>query len=135
MYVAEPLPVRGVLDLAGPVDMTANISGYEGLCQDAVITNLLGGPPDLVPDRYAAASPVRLIPFGIPQVLLIGEYEEFVPRALNESYVRAATEAGDRVRLIIVPGVGHFEIASPRDTPWPRVESAIRSLVDGELPD
>jgi acetyl esterase/lipase len=30
LFVAEPLPVRGVVDLAGPVDMTANIPGYGG---------------------------------------------------------------------------------------------------------
>ncbi len=135
VHVADPLPVRGVLDLAGPVDMTANIAGYEGLCRDAVITGLLGGSPASVPERYAQASPMRLLPLGIPQVLLIGEHEEFVPHPLMEAYVEAAARSGDRVRLIVVPGVGHFEIASPHATPWPRVASAIRSLLDGALPE
>lgn len=130
----DPLPVRGVLDLAGPLDLTANIAGYEKLCGDTVITWLLGGTPAAVPERYAQASPIRLLPFGVPQVIVIGEYEKFVPRPLDEAYVRVARAAGDRVRLIVVPGVGHFEIASPRTTPWPRVESAIRALLDGELP-
>src|SRR4051812_186522 len=52
-YVANPLPVRGVMDLAGPVDMTADIPGYEALCGDTVITSLLGGTPAAVPDHYA----------------------------------------------------------------------------------
>ncbi len=130
----DPLPVRGVLDLAGPVNLTANIAGYQGLCRDTVITDLLGGTPATVPERYAQASPISLLPLGIPQVLLIGEHEDFVPRPLAEDYVRAAAQAGDQVRLIVIPRVGHFEIASPRATTWPRVESVIQSLLDGRLP-
>ena len=134
IHTADPLPVRGALDLAGPVDLTANIAGYEALCRDTVITQLLGGTPATVPERYAHASPMQLLPIGVPQVLLLGEHEDFLPRPLAEAYVRAASQAGDSVRLIVIPSVGHFEIASPRATTWPRVESAIRSLLDGRLP-
>jgi acetyl esterase/lipase len=134
IHFEDPLHVRGVLDLAGPLDLTANIAGYQRLCRDTVITGLLGGTPAEVPERYAQASPVQLLPLGVPQVLLIGEREEFVPRPFAEAYVRAAAQAGDRVQLIVVPEVGHFEIASPRASPWPRVESAIESLLDGRLP-
>jgi acetyl esterase/lipase len=128
------LPVRGVVNLAGPVDLTANIAGYEGLCRDTVITSLLGGTPAAMPNRYAAASPIKLLPLGIPQVLIIGEHEDFVPRPLAEAYMREATQAGDSVRLVVIPRAGHFEIASPRASTWPLVEAAIRSLLAGRLP-
>ena len=72
LFLADPLPVRGVMDLAGPVDMTANIAGYEKLCGDTVITSLLGGTPAAVPDHYAHASAIKLLPLGIPQVLVLG---------------------------------------------------------------
>jgi acetyl esterase/lipase len=134
LYVANPLPVRGVVDLAGPLDMSANISGYEGLCRDSVITTLLGGTPTTVPQRYKDVSPIKLVPFGIPQVVILGEHEDFVPRPIADAYVQAATRAGDAVRLIVIPEVGHFEIASPRASPWPQVKSAITSLLDGRLP-
>ena len=134
LRVANPLPVRGVIDLAGPLDVTENIPGYEGLCRDTVITSLLGGTPATVPERYAHASAMRLLPLGVPQVLLWGEHEDFVPRPLADAYVQAATQAGDSVRLIVIPGVGHFETASPRASTWPQVASAIRSLLDGTLP-
>jgi acetyl esterase/lipase len=134
LYVANPLRVRGVVDLAGPLDLTANIPGYEALCRDSVITTLFGGSPATMGERYADASPIKLLPLGIPQVIVIGEHEDYVPRPLDEAYVQAAARAGDRVRLIVVPAVGHFEIASPRASPWPTVESAIRALLDGRLP-
>ena len=135
LYVTDPLPVRGVIDLAGPLDLTAHIPEYERLCRDTVITTLLGGPPAAVPERYAQASPIRLLPLGVPQVLVVGEHEEFVPRPLVEAYAQTATRAGDRVRLVDVPGAGHFELASPRTPAWPVIEAAIRSLLDGRLPE
>ena len=134
LYAADPLTVRGVVDLAGPVDMTANIPGYEALCGDTVITSLLGGTPAAVPDHYAQASAIKLLPLAIPQVLVLGSHEDYVPRPLVDAYVQAATQAGDQVRRILIPGAGHFEIASPRSFTWPQINAAIQSLLDGKLP-
>jgi acetyl esterase/lipase len=133
LYVPNPLPVRGVMDLAGPVDMTVNISGYEALCADPVITSLMGGTPAEVPDHYSQASAIALLPLGIPQVLVLGSHEEFVPLSAVDAYVNAATTAGDHVRRILIPGAGHFEIASPLSFTWPQIKVAIASLVDGKL--
>lgn len=134
VHMAKPLAVRGVVDLAGPVDLTANIEGYQELCRDSVITGLMGGRPAEMPGRYAQASAIKLLPLGIPQLFVIGDHEDFVPRPLAEAYVRAATRDGDSVRLMVLPNAGHFEIASPRAATWSRVESAIRALLDGKLP-
>ena len=134
LYVANPLTVRGVMDLAGPVDMTANISGYETLCADPVITSLMGGTPAEVPDHYAHASAIAMLPLGIPQVLVLGSHEEFVPLSAVDAYVNAATAAGDRVKRVLIVGAGHFEIASPLSFTWPQIKVAIESLVDGKLP-
>ena len=94
----------------------------------------MGGTPITVADRYAQASPIKLLPLGIPQVVIIGEHEDFVPRPIAESYVEAATRSGDSVRLIVIPKVGHFEIASPSASTWEAVSSAIRGLLDGRMP-
>ena len=134
LHVSHPLPVRGVVDLAGPVDMTVHVREYETLCRDSVITTLLGGAPSAVPDRYAQVSPRALLPLGVPQVIAIGEYEDFVPRAVVDAYIRAAVQAGDSARAVIFPGSGHFEIASATEWTWPRIETAIRALLDGRLP-
>jgi acetyl esterase/lipase len=134
LFAANPLPVRGVMDLAGPVDMTANIPGYEALCRDTVISSLLGGTPTAVPDHYAQTSAIKLLPLGIRQVLVVGSHEDFVPLPLVDAYVQAATQAGDQVHRIVIPGAGHFEIASPLSFTWPQVKAAIRSLLDGKLP-
>ena len=87
-----------------------------------------------MPERYAHASAIALLPLGIPHVLVVGAYEEFVPLPLVDAYVKAATDAGDPVRRILIDGAGHFEIASPLAFTWPPIRAAIRLLVDGQLP-
>jgi acetyl esterase/lipase len=134
LYLTNPLQVRGVIDLAGPVDMTANIQGYEALCRDTVITSMLGGTPATVPERYEQVSAIRLLPLGVPQVLIVGTHEEFVPLPLVKAYAEAARRTGDSVGVVVIPDVGHFEIASPRSSAWPKVESSIHSLLGGRLP-
>jgi len=99
-----------------------------------VITTLLGGTPAGVPDRYAQVSAIRMLPLGVPQVIVVGSHEEFVPLPLVRAYERAARQAGDPVRVIYLQPAGHFEIASPRAFTWPRVAAAIRALLDGKLP-
>lgn len=134
LHTTDPLPVRGAVDLAGPLDLTANIPKCEAGCHDSVITQLLGGAPTVVPQHYSDASPKHLLPLGVPHILVLAEYDSTVLRPDAESYVRAASQAGDSVRMIVIPSVGHFELASPLAASWSHVETAIRSLLDGRLP-
>ena len=134
LYVPDPLKLGGVMDLAGTVDMTASISVYQAACDDPVVTSMLGGGPTEVPEHYAQASAIKLVPLGIPQVLVLGSRDDFWPLPLVDAYVDAATRAGDDVRRILIPRAGHYEIASPRSFTWPQIRSAIALLVEGKLP-
>jgi hypothetical protein len=134
LYVRQPLKVRGVVDLSGPVDMAQNIAGYEEVCGDTVITSLLGGTPSAVPERYGQPSAIKQVPLGVPQVLLLGSADTTWPLSLVDAYIKAATTSGDRVRRVIVPGAGHFDIANPHSSTWPQLMGAIRALLDGKLP-
>jgi acetyl esterase/lipase len=129
LFISKPMPIRGVINLAGTVDMTANIAHYEEMCRGPVVTNLLGGTPSAVPERYKEASANTMLPLRVPQILIWGDHEDFVPQPLAEQYVSAATRAGDRARLVLVPAAGHFETASPFTPAWPVVREAIRSLL------
>ena len=134
LFVEEPLRVRGVVNLAGTMDMTDNIERMEQECGDTVVTAMMGGTVNDVPERYAQASAISLLPLSVPQVIVWAEHDDFVPRSLAENYARAASLAGDSVRVLVVPGAGHFELASPLSTAWPIVQSAIQSLIRGDLP-
>ena len=102
----------------------------ESLCRDTVVTTLLGGTPSAVPERYKEVSATAMLPLRVPQVLIWGEHENFVPLRLAERYVDMAAKAGDKARLIVVPAIGHFESASPASSAWSIVLGAIRSLLN-----
>ncbi len=129
LFISEPLPIRGVINLAGTIDMTANIAHMEEMCRGPVVTNMLGGTPSAVPERYKEASANTMLPLRVPQILIWGDHEDFVPQPLAEQYISAATRSGDRARLVLVPAAGHFETASPFTPAWPVVREAIRSLL------
>ena len=130
LRIPDPLPLRGVINLAGTIDMTENIANMESRCRDTVVTTLLGGTPSAVAERYQDVSATAMLPLQVPQVLIWGEHEDFVPLPLAQRYVNKAAAAGDDARLIIVPASGHFESASPASTAWPTVLGAIRSLLN-----
>ncbi|MCB0114013.1 MAG: prolyl oligopeptidase family serine peptidase, partial [Caldilineaceae bacterium] len=125
LYVADPLRVRGVVALAGIPDLVAGVRW--DLCGGA-ITELLGGAPDAVPDRYAQASPVELLPLGVAQWHIVGSRDAIVPPAYLQGHV-AVAEKHNAVRLDILPDAGHFELVTPRSAAWPHVRSAILKLL------
>jgi acetyl esterase/lipase len=129
LHTVKPLVPAGVINLAGPIDLSDNVAHYETLCRDTVITKLTGGTPVTMPERYAEGSPNRRLPLGVPQVLIWGEYENFVPQPFAQAHVAAAKRAGDTARLVVIPGAGHFEIASPRAFSWSTVKAEIVSLL------
>jgi len=124
---AAPLPFRAVAPLAGVLDLVEGVGMGLG---NGAIPDFLGGGPEEFPDRYAAASPVALAPSPVPHVLIHGEEDETVPIAISERYRDATTAAGGEVRLIPIPGAGHFEVIDPESAAWRVVAETIRSLVD-----
>lgn len=123
---ARPLPLRAAVSLAGVVDLRE--AWKLGLSGGAV-RELLGGGPDEVPERYAAASPIELAPTGVPQLLIHGAADEIVSPAISERYAKAATDAGDNVRLLALPNTDHFAVIDPESHVWPGVLAAILPLL------
>jgi acetyl esterase/lipase len=121
-----PLPLRGVVGLAPIPDLARAASDH--VCGDAV-PSLLGGLPEAQSARYSAASPIALVPLGVPQTIVHGREDRIVPIRLSERYVAAAGEKGDTVRLVVVEGAGHFDLIAPISKAWLRVEEAVRTLV------
>lgn len=123
---AEALPLRGVVPLAGVLDLER--CWELGLSDDAV-GGFLGGTPEEVPERYAATSPVALVPSHAPHLLLHGTWDENVPIELSERYQQAATAAGGRSALLALPRADHFDVVDPESPAWPAIEDAIVRLI------
>jgi len=122
---ARVVPLIGVLALAPAADLA--YLHQTGVC-DNVVDKLMGGSPTAFPDRYALGSPVELVPISIPQLLVIGTYDDnWSP--VGRRYLAAAEAAHDQVRLIEASQSGHFEMINPDSNTWPLVRDAALELL------
>ncbi|MEO8971908.1 MAG: alpha/beta hydrolase [Ktedonobacteraceae bacterium] len=117
----------GAISLAGMCDL---VEAWKLNVGDGVVTAFLGGSPESVPERYAQSSPAALLPMGVPQILIHGTEDPHVPIALSRTYLAAAQEAGDRVNLIELPGIGHSPLKEPGSVVWPVTVEAIQHLLE-----
>jgi acetyl esterase/lipase len=120
LYSPDPLPIRGVVSLAGIPDLKRQAPG----CEDAA-QKLIGGAAESFGSRYAAASPINLLPLGVKQWLIHGDRDRIVPAELEKDYAEAARKSGDEVHMTILPGAGHFDLIDPDSPAWPTVRNAV----------
>ncbi|HEV7502408.1 MAG TPA: alpha/beta hydrolase [Vicinamibacteria bacterium] len=124
----DPLALRGVVGLAAIPDLGR--AARDHVCGEAVPA-LLGGSPAAQPARYAEASPLALIPLGVPQNLIHGRVDRIVPFAESERYVAAARAKGDDARLVTLDEAGHFDLIAPTatSTAWLAIRRAVHGLL------
>lgn len=120
VYTSNPLPISGVVCLAGVPDLVG--AAATGLCGEN-LPLLLGGMPDEVPEHYHDASPMELLPLGVKQTHIVGELDEMLPNV--RGYVAAAQQAGDDVNLIVLPEADHFELVVATTKEWATVREAV----------
>jgi acetyl esterase/lipase len=133
IYRENPLPVVGVVALAAPVDMDNTVGPVYEYCRDSVVTKLLGGLPDEVPENYNNASPLRMLPIGVPRRLMVGDLD--IPLLLEHLsvYSDSAAKLNEDIKLDTIQHVWHNELAVPGSIAWLRVRAAIKSLL--QLPE
>jgi acetyl esterase/lipase len=98
----------GVLDL---------VRADEQRMGDGAVAGFLGGRAGEVPDRYAAADPIRLLPTGADVLCVHGTADTTVPLEQSERYAAAARAAGDTVTVAALPG-DHMVVIDPAAEPW-----------------
>jgi acetyl esterase/lipase len=128
LYFPDPLPLKGILSLAGVADLVRGIAW--DVCQGAC-ADLMGGTPEEFPERYQQASPCQMGPIKAPQVHLIGEHDEIVrAKMVQEDVAELRKQAAEvSIDLEVIPEIGHFELVDPTSPVWPIVEKAIKKLL------
>jgi acetyl esterase/lipase len=122
-----PLPVRGVVALAAISDLAEYARG-SGSCNKAT-PELMGGTPEDVAERYAQASPLALLPLGVPVRLVHGAADPIVPVELSRRYAERAREGGDDARVVALEQAGHFDVVAPFAPAWGAVLQATSALL------
>ena len=127
VFTQTPAKLVASVPLGGPGDLRDFETYGTSICGPTV-EKLLGGKADAVPEIYAQTSPRELLPFGVRQVLIVGEDDGVMPPASREGYVAKAKQAGDEAELIVVPGA-HFEIVAPGTEAFAAAKAKILDLL------
>ncbi|MGB7603750.1 MAG: alpha/beta hydrolase [Candidatus Sulfotelmatobacter sp.] len=115
---AHEVGLAGLISLAGVIDLQR---AYELHLSNDAVANFLGGTPNEVADHYREADPMKLA-IQARQCVIHGVADDTVPPSLSKDYVSAKLKAKEDVRLMMIPGAGHFEIVDPRSGAWATVE-------------
>ncbi len=84
--------------------------------------------PDQSPERYAAASPIRNLPIGVPLLIVTGDQDDRVPATISREFAGRAADEGDTVVYHELEGVGHNELIDPATRAWSKVAEEIDRL-------
>lgn len=116
---AKPLTFRAAVALAGVCDLAGAHRAWRG----GPVQKLMGGSPEQVPHRYAAADPMALLPPSTRVLLVHGLADRAVGIKLSRRYEAAARAAGADVELIEVEGPAgdHRAHVDPRSGAWASV--------------
>ena len=128
-FGASP-PIAGAVAVAGVLDLDRASEERVGRDGEVPVHDFLGGAHDEKPERYALASPARLLPTGVPVVAIHGSDDDSVPLELSQRYVDRARAAGDPAMLVVLPGVEHFAPFNPETSAGNTVRAAIRDLIE-----
>lgn len=113
---APAVRVSAAVSQAGVCDLVSGADLGRGAARE-----LLGGAPEQLPERYLLASPQARLPLGVPGLLVHGDADDRVPVTQSRGYAAAAAEHGERVELVELAGVGHFEHLDPGHPAWQAV--------------
>ena len=127
IFDPNPLPVSGVVSLAGIVDLRTYLDRTGNSCGQSV-DELMGGLPENVPLRYDQGSPINLTPAGVPIVLVTGKRDGIVPLSHVKPYFDKAKREMEKIESIEVENAGHFEVIAPGSVAWPFIEKSLIKL-------
>jgi acetyl esterase/lipase len=109
--------------VVAPAPVAALADGARLRLGAGAVQALLGGEPEQVPERYAVADPLVLLPTGVPTTCVHAAGDDLVPLSQSQTYVAAA---GSDASLVRVPG-GHFEHLAPASAACEAMRQGLRT--------
>jgi acetyl esterase/lipase len=127
---AQPrVSFKRAVSQAGVVDLAGGYRAWRG----GAVRALMGGSPEDLPERYAVADPIGLVPLELPILLVHGVLDATVTVRLSREYAERARAAGGQVELIEIegPAGGHRVHIDPRGEAWAAVTGWLEQPLPG----
>jgi acetyl esterase/lipase len=118
---------RGVIALAPIADLERAAALSIG---NGAVQRLLSGSPLEHPTRYEAASPVALLPFDAPQLIIHPSADTTIPVTLSERYAAQARASGCEVEFVSTIKSTHRQLIDPTSAGWPLIRGALSTWFD-----
>lgn len=116
LYKSNPLPIKGVISLAG----IANVLGTNScstLANDVIGVPITEFNNDLF-SRLNETSPLQMLPTNTNTILISGSDDTIVPPAMSDEYANSAIAANDASSHTILQGFDHFDLINPKNSYW-----------------
>ncbi|KAG1694880.1 Uracil-DNA glycosylase [Nymphon striatum] len=120
LYTDNPLSVSSCISLAGIPDLEKGVQ--QNICRGAC-EELMGGPPEIYPDRYQHGSPHHYSLSEVPHIHLLGELDPIVPLDYLQSSLQQQAN-----HLETIPDIGHFEMVMPDTISWTYIKRSLETL-------
>jgi acetyl esterase/lipase len=127
LYRKDPLVLKGVVNLDGPIDLKTGAPFTEKFCGFPAIHEFMGGSPDSYPERYSAGSANTYLPLRVSQLVVVGSLLGGIHDQVS-SYAKAAESKGDHVTVLDLQKTGHFGFLFPDSDSWKSVQDGIALL-------
>ncbi len=129
LFANAPIRLSGVVALGGVMDLRDFQARQLETCGNPAVESVLGGLPAEHPARYQAVSPIERLPLGVPHVHVHGALDRIATSAVVSTFADSARLAGDVVRVVTVPDIGHHDVMSPNTTGGKAAIEAVLGLL------
>lgn len=116
LYKSNPLPIKGVMSLAG----IANVLGTNScntLANDVIGVPITEYNYNLF-SRLNETSPLQMLPTKTTTILISGSDDTIVPPSMGDEYSSNAIAATDNSSHTILQGFDHFDLINPKNSYW-----------------
>ncbi len=126
--VSDNIPdVRAAVTLDGPLSLNGMSGVQEDICSEPVVSQLMGGTPEDVPERYAMVEPGEN-DFALEEMLVV---VGSLPLDFDTP-VAAIAGQGVKVTRIDLDGRSHFNLLVPGTADFGRIEPDLLRVAQGK---
>lgn len=120
----DPLPLRGVVSLAGIVDLRDYRERGPSACGGPATVDRLIDAANRGAAAFSDTSPGEAPVRDLALTLISGSRDIIVPPSFAQRFATKA--AGPDLRELEIDGAGHFELIDPQSGAWPVIQAEIR---------